>query len=464
MRFGWAGLRRYGLAGLAGALAACAVTPEPPPQAPQLPEAFVSAPEADGDTPAPRAWWRSFDDPALTEAVDTVLAGNPGVAETLARLEEAGALREAFRSDLFPVIDGFADANAAARAGGGEDASGEIGLSAGLALDYDADLAGGNRLRLDAAIAQFEAASYGVEEARRLAAEAAALQYIAYRRAGARLDLLETSLELQERTLEIVTARFEAGLSPALDVDRAAADLARTAADRGLLDADRRAAAFALATLAGRFPGDFNISEPANESAIPRLEARPVSGLPRDLLRNRPDVQRAERLLVAELAALGAERADLLPSLRLPGQVSLGASDLTNTAEPVAALSLGALVDIPLFDRGRRQAEVTAQRARADAAFVQWQAAILAAVSDVENSLVRIDALNRRLDRLERAAAASENAYRQLDALYREGLATFIDVLDAQRTLIANREAVVAARAELASEQVRLSSALGSAP
>jgi NodT family efflux transporter outer membrane factor (OMF) lipoprotein len=445
---------------LAFVLAGCGVTPEPLPEPPEMPAAFASAQSEAVPTHHVAPWWRRFDDPALTRTVETVLSGNLDLAEALVRLREAGALRDALESDLFPVVDGFADTGASGSTGGAQDSAGRISLTSGLSIDYDPDLAGGNRLRLEEALARFEAAGFGVEEARRLVSEAAALQYIAYRRAGARLELLETSLDLQARTVEIVTARFEAGLSPALDVDRAAADLARTQAERGILEADRRRAGYGLAVLAGAFPGSFDIEE-AGETVIPRLSEAPAAGLPRDLLRNRPDVQRAERRLIAELAALGAERADLLPSLSLPGQISLGASDLTDSADPVARLTVSALLDIPIFDRGRRQAEIRIQRARADAALLQWRSRILSAVADVENRLVEIAALESRLDRLEEAVASSENAYRQLDALYREGLATFIDVLDAQRTLISNREAVLAARADLAIEQVRLGSALG---
>lgn len=435
----------------------CAITAPPKPPAPEVPDRYISAPD-EVAAPLEAEWWTRFDDPALTATIEDVLATNLDIEAALTRLEEAGALQDAFRSDLYPTIDGFADADAAALLTSPNGSDATVDATAGASVAFDPDISGRNRLNLQAAIAQFRAEGYAVADARRLAARAAALQYIELRRAGARLALLETSVGLQERTLEIVTARYDAGLSPALDVDRAAADLARTEASRELLRASRRQASFALSALAGRVPEEVDRGDP-EEDIIPEVTAPISPGMPSDLLRNRPDVQRAEALLQAELAALGAERADLLPSLRLPGTISAGVGDLLDNPSESAVLSLSALVDIPLFDAGRRRAEIRAQSARADAAYISWRAAVISAVTDVEFSLVRIAALQSQLAQFEKAETSSENAYRQLDALYREGLAGFIDVLDAQRTLISTRETLVDIKASLATEWVELASA-----
>lgn len=456
-------VRRSVLAAAPAALAACAVGPDPVAPALESPTKFQSgAPDVAGGLNG-RPWWEGFDDETLGLIVTDVLEGNLGVAASIAALAEIGALEDAARSDLFPTLDGFADGQYARDLTGDTRGDDALEFEAGGLFSFTPDIFGRNRRRVQEAIARFEAAEFDVIDARRLAAQAAALQYIDYKRAGARLALLETSLDLQRRTLEIVRSRFNAGISPALDVDRAAADLERTSADRGDFEAGQRSARYAIAVLVGVAPGDYNF-DTAGLDEVPTFIAGPDVAAPAALLRNRPDVRRAEEILVAELAAIGAEEADLYPSLNLPGQISAGSADLLTSGVNQASLALSALIDIPLFDFGRRRAEVRAQRARAEGALVAWRGAILGALADVDNALVQIEADQFRLARLQSAVESSENAYRQLDALYREGLASFIDVLDAQRTLIASREAVIDTRADLASDFVLLYAALGVAP
>ena len=273
------------------------------------------------------------------------------------------------------------------------------------------------------------------------------------------MTLLDETLDLQARTLEIVTARFEAGLSPALDVDRAAADLARSRAQRGLLEANRKQSAYRLSVLTG-LPPRSDQFEGNSDDVIPAFMGDPDLGVPADLLRNRADVRRAEALLIVETALIGVETADLYPSLRLPGTLSGRIGDGSDSA----SFNVSALLDIPLLDFGRRKAEVDAQSADAKAALDAYRLSLLEAQREVDSALVEVSALRDQRREIQLAGERSQAAYDQLDALYREGLAGFIDVLDAQRTLIQIREQIVETDAALASALARLSSALGGLP
>ena len=195
----------------------------------------------------------------------------------------------------------------------------------------------------------------------------------------------------------------------------------------------------------------------AGNDPIPAFEGEPELGIPADLLRNRPDIRRAEALLVVETALIGVETADLYPSLRLPGTLSGRAGDGASDI----AFSASALLDVPLLDFGRREAEVDAQNATARAALEAYRIALLDAQQEIESALVQVSALKDQRVELERAGERSQAAYDQLDALYREGLAGFIDVLDAQRTLIQIRQQIVETDAALASALATLSAALG---
>lgn len=431
----------------------CVSGPDPVAPDPEAPASFentIALPER----PIREDWYLAFDDPVLAELAEAALANNLDLSAAMENLEVARANARAAGADLFPTLDAFVDNQISGTMSGGADAN--TTASGGLSAGFDPDIAGRNQRRLQAAEARVQAAALSTADLRRLIIEAVALEYISLRRAGARLALLDQTLELQARTLEIVSARFDAGLSPALDVDRAAADLARSRAQRGLLEADRKAAAYSLRVLTGASPRS-DLFGAATDDRIPGFRGAPELGVPADLLRNRPDVGQAEALLIVEIALVGVEVADLYPSLRLPGTLTGRAG----SGSDQISFSIGALLDIPLFDFGRREAEIDAQEARARAALDNYRATLLKAQQEVETALVEVAAFRQQRRELEEAAARSQSAYDQLDALYREGLAGFIDVLDAQRTLIQIRQQLVETDAALASALTRLSAALG---
>lgn len=441
------------------AISACVHGPEPVAPEIEMPDAWLSDVPTSSESPALGPWWSAFDDPVLDALMREVMANNLDVRQALANVDVARAQGRAVRSDLFPTLDGFVEAglDTVLSGGVGADADGAVGAN----LGFDRDINGRTRRSLEAAEARLATAELTRADVQRLVTRDAALQYIELRRAGARLALLETTLDLQSRTLEIVEARFRAGLSPALDVDRSAADLARTRAQRGLLLASRQTAGYNLALLSGSAPQAEGYGSAASDE-VPFYDRSIELGVPADLVRRRPDIRAAEARLIAEIATIGVEEADLYPSLSLPGQIRASGGTAGSSVDRVT-LGLSALLDVPILDFGRRRAEVEAQRARAQASLLAWQQSVLVALTEVESALVQIEALRDRLAELERSVEASESAYRQLDALYREGLASFIDVLDAQRTLISGRESVIETRADLASAFVALEAAL-SAP
>ena len=438
----------------ATALAGCAAT-GPPARGPAdlAPPAEFNAqyrPAAGGG----EVWWQGFADPVLDQLVRDALADNLDVAAASARLRAARSLVNAERSDLLPSLD------AAASAGGEADSDdSRIAGSAGLSAQLDLDLSGRLSAEVQAAAANAAAADYFLSDQRRLVAAAVAAQYIELRRTGARLALLEESTELQQQTLRIVTLRFEAGLSANLDVRRAAADLAQTRAQLGLLQLARAQAGHALAVLTGDTPGAVE-DYVADTAAIPSFLGGPPTGVPADLLRRRADILVAEARLVEAAAQIGIERSDLRPSLVLPADLVLGDGSLGGLVSDFF-LTLGASLDLPLFDGGRRRAEIAAAEAEADARFYEYRLTFLNALAEAENALVAIDAYSGRNAELRQAIEESETAFDQSNALYREGLASLFDVLDAQRQLIASRQSLIDSEADLAASIVSLYAATG---
>ncbi|MDT0577061.1 TolC family protein [Croceicoccus sp. F390] len=399
-------------------------------------------------------WWHGFDDPVLDMLIARGLDENLAIDAAAARLRAAGALLAAERSDRLPQVDGTGDAGVALAG------DSEVTAAAGLFGLFNPDVNGRLAAEIRAAAADYAQAGYLQADERRLVAAAIASQYIEYRRSGEQLALLEQSTDLQEQTLRIVTLRFEAGLAANLDVRRAAADLAQTQARRGLIAIARADAANALAVLLAQAPGTF--APPASQTAgIPVYLRGPAPGVPADLLRRRTDILAAEAQLARAAAEIGIERADLTPSLTIPGTLSIGNGTFGGLFSDFL-IGLAAAIDIPIFDGGRRRAEVAAARAVADARLAEYRAIFLDALGEVENALVAIDAYQQRNAALAQAIEEGETALSQSNALYREGLTSLFDLLDAQRQLIASRQSLIDSEAALASSFVAFHAAVGS--
>ncbi|RIV85098.1 efflux transporter outer membrane subunit [Aurantiacibacter zhengii] len=437
------------------ALSACATTTVPQAPGPAdvaMPGQFAADYRPPLDTDG--NWWEGFGDPRLDELVERALAANLDIATTRERLASSRALLRAARGDRLPSVDGVADV-------GIDATSNDIGvtLSPGAVALFDPDISGRLSAQIEAAAARVAAAEYLVADRERLVAAEVAQQYIELRRTGERLLLLRESTRLQEQTLRIVTLRFEAGLSANLDVRRAAADLAQTRAQSGLLELQRARAAHALAVLTGDVPRQ---APPVDQESgsVPAFTAGPALGVPADLLRRRPDLLVAEADLMEAAANVGIERADLRPSLTISGQVLLGDGSFGGIVSDFLG-SLGAALDLPMFDGGRRRAEINAAQYELQARFLEYRQGVLGVMGEVENALVAIEAYSNRNADLEQAITESERAFEQSNALYREGLASLFDVLDSQRQLISSRQALIDSEAALAASFVDLYAAVG---
>jgi multidrug efflux system outer membrane protein len=435
--------------------AGCTVGPDYRAPDPVLPPAWSAEAAPAGEAGA--IWWRGFGDPVLEELVQRGLEENTDIGIALARLDEANALVDVQKAGLAPALDAGASGDASTVLDG--DGNDNSRATASLAFGFVPDIFGGQRRRIEQAEATREARRLDVADVQRLAAASIAERYIQLRRSRARLDLLTTSLELQQQTLDIVRQRADAGLSADLDVQRAASDLARTRAQRGNLDIAEARAAHDLAILTGQVPAGTDIVPP-DGTDIPVFAGGPPAGIPADLVRARPDLRAAERELAAASAAIGVATADLYPAFDIPGRLTADIGSADAIIGDVVA-QIGAALSVPLLDGGRRDAGIRAAEARARQARLAYERTLLEALGEVETALVSLAAIEARTGELGRAVAASQQAFGQLDALYREGLASFIDILDAQRTLISSRESQVDSQADYALAVIDLYRALG---
>ncbi|GAA0731987.1 efflux transporter outer membrane subunit [Sphingomonas japonica] len=437
-------------------LAACAAPRDRTPVVDRaaLPPAYLTDNRLPADAQADALWWKGFGDPRLDAIVERALSGNLTIAAARDRLRGARAAVLAERSDRLPSIDGDVGVDGI----GGITDRLSVRPAGGTGVLFNPDLNGRLSREIEAAAARAKASAYLLVDARRLVAAATVQQYVDLRRSEAQLTLLEESTDLQQQTLRIVELRFGAGLSANLDVRRAAADLAQTEAQRGILLLQRSQAARALSVLSGEVPQP--LPPAAAEPSIPTFAGGPPAGVPADLLRRRPDLLVAEANLAEAAANVGVEQADLLPALALSGRLSIGDTFGLGLIDRVLG-TVGAILDVPLFDGGRRRAEIAVARAEADARFADYRQTLLDALREVENALVGIDSFSGRSASLRDAIEQSESAFNQSNALYREGLTSLFDVLDAQRQLIGSRQSLIDSDAQIAFAIIDLYAAVG---
>ena len=406
-------------------------------------------------------WWARLEDPLLSALVAQALAGSPDLKSARARLRQARALRAAAGAERFPTVSASA---AASRAQGsertGSSRASEL-YSAGFDASWEPDAFGGVARGVEAAQAEVEASEASLQHTRVTLAAEAALNYVEVRAFQARLAIARASLESQTESFQLTDWRAQAGLVGALDVEQARAQLEQTRAQIPALETSLAQAEHRLAVLAGQAPGALR-AQLAGRGAMPSLPERVAVGIPADTLRQRPDVRAAERTLAAETARIGRAEAARYPKFALSGSIGLEALTLGSLgASGAAAHSLAASVASVLFDGGRLRAQVELQGAVAEQALASYEAAVLAALEEVENALVALANSRSRAAALRGAAEAARNAVLLARHRYAAGLIDFLVLLDAQRTLLSIEDSLAATQAESASALIQLYKALG---
>lgn len=466
-----------GLCLLVALLAGCSVGPDY-----QLPEIAMPA-HWTGAAPvnpqrqppqALRAWWKSFRDPVLDRLVEDAIANNLDVATARARLREARAARQQAIGRLLPTLTSVgsetwqyagASGNGLAGNGPGGSASGTAisrSFQAGFDASWELDLFGGNRRAVEAATYSADAAAEQVDGALLSLVADVAATYVEARGYQARMALSRRTAATQREMATLTRSKAEAGSSAAVDVERALAQALNTAADLPATETALTRSLNQLAILIAQPPGSIaSRLEPGN-GRIPERAAALPTGLPADILSNRPDVRQAERQLAAATAQIGTADANRYPDISLSGNLTTSGSNLVDLARASSiGWGFGPNVSVPLFNGGALEAASDAARARRDQALLALRTSVLSALGDVENALAA--SRNDRLRRTQLAEAASHSraAARMTRSLFETGTASFLDTLDAERSLYAAEDALIQARVAIATDTIALAKALG---
>ena len=439
-------------------LSACAVTtPKLPSTETKPPEQFVAqdilqnlSSVKDAGVAGVR-WWEGFNDPVLNELVSTSIQNNFQIAAAAARVKEARALLELSEAGDSLLVELDAEVsgqksdrdNNTSSSTGSNNARDERSALLGLGFTLPIDLAGRVENEVRAAAANLMAEQAGLRAQIIETSTAVAQEYLSLRGNQKQLAMLRESVELQEKTLAIVQARFESGLSPELDVRRAETSVENLRASIAPLQQALQDSRHRLATLSGQFPGAYEqLLKP--EGDLPEYGLGIPVSVPFQVIQARPDVQLMQARFAQAAADVGVAQADFYPSIELMANIQIGSTAInSNPATSILIGSLAALLNQVVYDGGTRDARLNAAVARAEGALAEYEQVLRVVTQEVENSLTAIDSSASRQTALGKAVVSSKRSFEQADALYQLGLVSFLDVVDAQR-VYANAEQALA--------------------
>jgi len=458
---------------MAMALTGCAVGPDYVRPDLPVPGSFTVAPAAAPDSAgevvlAPAVdpeFWRGLGDPLLSQLVDAALESNHDLRIALANYDRANALLRGARFDRYPTVTaGGSAASERATADAAPGASREERdldrYGADIRAGWELDLFGRVRRSVEAQRAERDAAASDLAALQIVIVGEVARSYMELRGLQERLRVARANAVNQRDTLELVEARVGAGRDTDFDRSRARAQLETTLARVPALESAVAVTLHRLAVLTGRPPAALT-AQLASAAPLPALPASVDAGTPGELLRRRPDVIAAEARLHAATARVGIATADLFPRFTLAGLIGTQAIDTDALFERDSEVRFAALgVDWSFLDVGRVRARIAAADADAAAALAGYEQAVLLALEDTENALVRLAKARLEDRHLESAALDSATAARLARLRFEAGAVDLLDVLDAERTQLLAQDAFADARTRSATAAVGLYRAL----
>jgi NodT family efflux transporter outer membrane factor (OMF) lipoprotein len=421
--------------------------------------AGLNAAEPEAETLA--KWWTTLGDADLSNLMERATRGNLNLKKAQARIREARARRGIAEAGLFPALNVGGSATVSRSSEDSGSGQRRELYRTGFDASWELDVFGGVRRSIEAAQGDLEASAADYQDVLVSLFAEVALNYVEARTFQTQLQVAEENLKAQAETLQLTEWRFAAGLVSSLDVEQAKTNLESTRSQLPKLRSNIEAAKNRLAILLGVFPGTLE-AQLAARKPIPEAPLEVAIGVPAEVLRRRPDVRRAERQLAAQTARIGVATADLYPKFSLPGSIgleALSANHLFSTAN--RAWSLMGSFAWTVFKGGAIRQNIEVQNALQEQALEQYEATILTALEEVENSLVAYAEEQDRRDTLTEATQAAQRAAELARDQYASGLIDFQTVLDAERSVLSFQDQLAQSRGQVTSNVISLYKALG---
>ncbi|HUN90389.1 MAG TPA: efflux transporter outer membrane subunit [Terriglobales bacterium] len=468
VRYRW--LREVITIGLAGLLTACTVGPRyQRAQAPSAPEWKTQPP---WQTAAPKdgipkgAWWTIYHEDQLNELEQQLLKANQSLAAASSRLQEARAFARVQTAAYFPQTSVDPNANRARYSAnravlGAAPPTSAITQSIyniPFSLSYEVDLFGRVRRNLEAANANLQASAADLGNVQLVLTAELAADYFSLRELDSETDVLRQAEESQAKAMRLIQNRHDQGVSSGLDVAQQAAVLDATRTQLNLIQQQRAEFEHAIATLTGNPAPSFTMSVTPLRAVVPPVPL----GVPSDLLQRRPDVATAERHMAYENAEVGLATTAFYPHITLFGSGGFQSTSLTSLiSAPSAVWSFGGDILQPLFQGGRNRANLQLAKSTYDESVANYRETVLESFQQVEDSLAGLNALAKAQQTQQAAVEDSQRALNLANNRYTGGIATYLDVVTAQTTLLNNERLATQLLGQQMVTSVQLVKALG---
>ena len=418
---------------------ACTLGPDyerPPVAVPEQWREVAASEESLANLP----WWELFQDEQLQSLIRTALAENRDLKIAIERIEEARAMYGFSRADLYPQIDAsatagglqFSEGSLTHTPEGGMDTSTEI-YNINVGLSWELDFFGRIRRANEAELANLLA----TEEARRAVAlsvvASVAQAYVELRDLDLRLEIARRTLASRREYLALARDRFEGGITPELDMRQAEAELHRVQSLVYQLEGGVTQKENEISFLLGRSPSSIVRGRPVNQQPIP---PQVPAGLPASLLERRPDVRQAEEELISANARIGEAIAMRYPRIALTGSYGSASTDLSTLLDsPSETWNIFAGLTQPIFSAGKNKRRVEVRQSQQRQAVYAYERALLQALREVEDALIALQKAGEQRGSQGERVAAERKVLELSELRYRGGVADYLEVLDAQRSL-----------------------------
>lgn len=383
-------------------------------------------------------WWQQFQDPVLDQLIATALAENRDVKIAAARVDEFRAQFVTTRSALFPQLAAGADASRqrASQSSGIPIPNGIDPVynqfDATLSVAWEIDLFGKIRRQTEAARANLLASEEGRRATILTLVSAVAAAYINLRDLDRQLEIAKDTAESRREAVRVFTARFEGGEVSQMELAQSQSEYEATQATIPQIETQIAQQENALSVLLGRNPGAILRGREVSAMGLPQIP----DGLPSELLERRPDVLQAEQTLVSQNALIGAARALYFPSISLTGLFGSVSTQFSNLfTGPARVWSFAGSLTQPIFTAGNITGQVQQAEARQQEALYAYEKAIQVAFQEVEDSLISVQKTRQQLDTQNKQVEALRTYARLARLRYEGGYTSYIEVLDAERSL-----------------------------
>ncbi len=446
-------------------LGGCAIGPNYKRPSVAEPPTFRGQAAVEAASFADAPWWEAFQDPSLQALIRQALSRNYDVAIAAARVQEARANLSIARSDLYPSFDYSGSVSRAkispgvVGALGGPSARASNFYSAAMSASWELDIWGRIRRSNEAA----RATLFATEDARRgvwlTLVSDLAQAYFELLALDVRLQIARNSTDAYQRTYDLFLDRFNLGVASKLETSRAQGALGDAQANIPQLESDIVAKENQISVLLGAVPGPIPRGKPMYEQPIvPTVPA----GLPSTLLQRRPDLRQAEQQLVSANARIGVAKAEFFPKLSLTALLGTASPEVSALTGGTATIwAVAGMFSGPLFNAGRTLGTYRASIAQWEQARLQYEQAVLGALREVSDALTALGKLNEAETGEDTAVKALAEAVEHATDRYRQGLANYFEVLEAQQQLYPAQNTLAQIRRNRLLAYVQLYKALG---